>query len=256
MEQIKRVRKTGFTIAPEAGSERLRRAINKNLTEAEIFGTIRQAFELGWNLLKLYFMIGFPMEELADIQNLADLCREALTIAKGVNHKAHLHVSINTFIPKPHTPFQWERQLSREESQERLHLAKNLLKQKGIEIKWSPSSQSWLEGIMARGDRRLAPVLLEAQRLGCRFDAWTEHARIGNWQQAFSACDVQEDFYLRERQEDELLPWDHIEVGVSKEYLLAERHRAWEAVQTPDCRIEGCLNCGVCDWVKIQPQTY
>ena len=201
-------------------------------------------------------MIGFPMEETADIQALGDLCRQALAVAKEVNRKARLHVSINTFIPKPHTPFQWERQLSREESQERLHLAKSLLKQKGIEIKWNPSSQSWLEGILARGDRRLAPVLLEAQRLGCRFDAWTEHARIGKWQQAFSACEVQEDFYLRERREDELLPWDHIEVGVLREYLVAERHCAWEAVQTPDCRSEGCLNCGVCDWVKVQPQTY
>jgi radical SAM family uncharacterized protein/radical SAM-linked protein len=256
MEQIKRVRKTGFTIAPEAGSERLRRSINKNLTEAEIFGTVKQAFELGWNLLKLYFMIGFPMEESTDLEALADLCREALAVAKAVNRKARLHVSINTFIPKPHTPFQWERQLSREESQERLHLTKNLLKQKDIEIKWNPSSQSWLEGIFARGDRRLTPVLLEAYRLGCRFDAWTEHARIGKWQQALTVCGVQDDFYLRERREDELLPWGHIEVGVSEEYLLAERHRGWEAVQTPDCRSEGCLDCGVCDWIEVQPQTY
>ncbi len=256
MEQIKRVRKTGFTIAPEAGSERLRRAINKNLTESEIFDTVHQAFKLGWNLLKMYFMIGFPMEELADIQALADLCRQALTVAKEVNHKARLHVSINTFIPKAHTPFQWERQLSREESQEKLHLAKSLLKQKGIEIKWNPSSQSWLEGILTRGDRRLAPVIMEAQRLGCRFDAWTEHARMGKWQEAFVALGIKEDFYLRERPEEELLPWDHIDVGVSREYLLAERHRAWESVQTPDCRVAGCLDCGVCDWITVQPHTH
>ncbi len=256
MKQIKRVRKTGFTIAPEAGSESLRRAINKNLTEAEIFGTVKQAFELGWNLLKMYFMIGFPMEDKDDLQALADLCRRALAVAKEVNSRAHLHVSVNTFIPKPHTPFQWERQLSRGESQERLHLVKNLLKHKGIEIKWNPSDQSWLEGILARGDRRLAPVLMEAQRLGCRFDAWTEHVRIGNWQQAFSACGIREDFYLRERREEELLPWDHIDVGVTKEYLTAERRRAWEAVQTPDCRTEGCLDCGVCDFIEVQPHTY
>ncbi len=253
MNQIKRVRKTGFTIAPEAGSESLRRAINKNLTESEIFATVKRAFELGWNLLKMYFMIGFPMEEREDLQALADLCRRALAVAKEVNSRAHLHVSVNTFIPKPHTPFQWERQLSRGESQERLHLVKNLLKHKGIEIKWNPSDQSWLEGIWARGDRRLAPVLMEAQRLGCRFDAWTEHVRIGNWQQAFSACGIWEDFYLRERREEELLPWDHIDVGVTREYLTAERRRAWEAVQTPDCRTEGCLDCGVCDWIKVQP---
>ena len=159
--------------------------INKNLTESEIFATIRQAFGLGWNLLKMYFMIGFPMEERQDLQALADLCHQALAVAKELNSKARLHVSINTFIPKPHTPFQWERQLSRAESQERLHLVKNLLKHKDIEIKWNPSDQSWLEGILARGDRRLTPVLMEAQRLGCRFDAWTEHAKIGNWHQAF-----------------------------------------------------------------------
>ena len=147
------------------------------------------------------------------------LCRRALAVAKEVNSRAHLHVSVNTFIPKPHTPFQWERQLSRGESQERLHLVKNLLKHKGIEIKWNPSDQSWLEGILARGDRRLAPVLMEAQRLGCRFDAWTEHVRIGNWQQAFSDCGIREDFYLRERREEELLPWDHIDVGVNQGIL-------------------------------------
>jgi radical SAM family uncharacterized protein/radical SAM-linked protein len=256
MQQIKRVRKTGFTIAPEAGSESLRRVINKNLTNSEIFATIRQAFGLGWNLLKMYFMIGFPVEERQDLQALADLCHQALAVAKELNSKARLHVSINTFIPKPHTPFQWERQLPRAESQERLHLVKNLLKHKHIEIKWNPSDQSWLEGILARGDRRLTPVLIEAQRLGCRFDAWTEHAKIGNWHQAFGTCNLEPDFYLRERREDALLPWDHIDTGVSKDYLLAERHRAREAVQTPDCRTAGCLDCGVCDWLKVQPRLY
>jgi radical SAM family uncharacterized protein/radical SAM-linked protein len=254
MNQIKRVRKTGFTIAPEAGSERLRRAINKNLTESEIFATVKQAYELGWSLLKMYFMIGFPMEDKEDLQALADLCHRALAVAKGVNSKAHLHVSLNTFIPKPHTPFQWERQLSRQESQGRLHLAKNLLKHKGIEIKWNPTDQSWLEGILARGDRRLAPVLMEAQRRGCRFDAWTEHARIGNWQQVLMAGGISEDFYFRERREEELLPWDHIDVGVKRDYLLTERRRAWEAVQTPDCRTVGCLDCGVCNWLEVQPR--
>ena len=256
MKQIKRVRKTGFTIAPEAGSERLRRAINKNLTEPEIFATITQAFELGWNLLKMYFIIGFPMEEPDDLQALADLCRAALNIAKKINSRARLNVSINTFIPKPHTPFQWERQLTRGESQEKLHLVKNLIKQKGIEIKWNPTDQSWLEGILARGDRRLAPVIMEAQRLGCRFDAWTEHAKIGNWQRALSDCGLREDFYQRERREEELLPWDHIDVGTTREFLLAERSRAREAVQTPDCRTVGCLDCGVCDWREVQPVTY
>lgn len=256
MKQIKRVRKTGFTIAPEAGSERLRRAINKNLSESEIVTTIQRAFELGWNVLKMYFMIGFPMEDRDDLQALANLCHQALAVAKNVNSKARLHVSLNTFIPKPQTPFQWERQLSRGESQERLHLVKNLLKHKGIEIKWNPTNQSWLEGILTRGDRRLAPALMEAQRLGCRFDAWTEHARIDLWQKAFQLFDIREDFYLRERREGELLPWDHLDVGVTRDYLLAERRRAWEAVQTSDCRTAGCLDCGVCDWTTVQPHTH
>lgn len=254
MQQIKRVRKTGFTIAPEAGSDRLRRAINKNLSEAEIMATVEQAFELGWHLLKMYFMIGFPMEEREDLQAIADLCRRALAAAKKINRRGKMHVSINTFIPKPHTPFQWERQLARPESQERLHLLKDSLRQRDLEIRWNPCDQSWLEGVLSRGDRRLAPVLMQAQRLGCRFDAWTEHARMARWQEAFANCQIEGDFYLRERSEDELLPWGHIHSGVSREYLLSERRRAWEGVQTPDCREAGCLECGVCDWHEVQPR--
>jgi len=256
MAQIKRVRKTGFTIAPEAGSERLRRAINKNLSEAEILATVQRAFEAGWQVLKMYFMIGFPMEERADLEAMADLCHRALQAARDISTKARLHVSINTFIPKPHTPFQWERQLSRAESQERLHLSKELLRHKHIEIKWNPSGQSWLEGILSRGDRRLAPVLLTAQRLGCRFDAWTEHCRLDLWARALAEHGLQADAYLRERREEEILPWDHIDMGVSRAYLLAERQRAWEGVQTPDCRRAGCLNCGVCDWQSVQPHLH
>lgn len=253
IDQIKRVRKTGFTIAPEAGSDRLRRAINKNLQDTEILATVRRAFEAGWQLLKLYFMIGFPMEERADLEAMVDLCRRALAVARNISKKAHLHVAINTFIPKPHTPLQWERQLSREESQESLHFCKELLNHKHIEIKWNPASQSWLEGLLSRGDRRLAPVLLTAHRLGCRFDAWTEHFRVDLWQQALAHHKIQAEAYLRERREDEVLPWDHLEMGVSRAFLLAERHRAWEAVQTPDCRQVGCLDCGVCDWQTVQP---
>ncbi len=256
MEQIKRVRKTGFTIAPEAGSERLRQAINKNLSEAEILATVRRAFAAGWQVLKMYFMIGFPMEERADLEAMADLCHRALGAAREVSAKARLHVSINTFIPKPHTPFQWERQLSRPASQERLHLCKDLLRHKHIEIKWNPSGQSWLEGILSRGDRRLAPVLLTAQRLGCRFDAWTEHCRLDLWAKALAEHGLQADDYLRERREEEILPWEHIDMGVSRDYLLAERGQAWEGVQTPDCRRAGCLDCGVCDWQTVQPQLY
>ena len=256
MKQIKRVRKTGFTIAPEAGSDRLRRAINKNLTEEEILATVRQAFQAGGQVLKMYFMIGFPMEKQADLEAMADLCRRALAVAREFSSKARLHVSINTFIPKPHTPFQWERQLSRAESQERLHLGKELLRHKHIEIKWNPSGQSWLEGILSRGDRRLAPVIMTAQQWGCRFDAWTEHSRLDLWEKALSAHGLKAEDYLRQRREDELLPWDHIDMGVSRDYLWAEGRRAWEGLQTPDCRGAGCLACGVCDWSTVQPHLH
>jgi radical SAM family uncharacterized protein/radical SAM-linked protein len=254
MEQIKRVRKTGFTIAPEAGSEALRRAINKNLSEAEILATVARAFQAGWQLLKLYFMIGFPMETEADLTAMADLCRRALAVARGISAKAHLHVSINTFIPKPHTPFQWERQLSRAESQARLHHCKELLRQKHLDLKWNPSGQSWLEGILSRGDRRLAPVLMTAHRLGCRFDAWTEHCRLHLWEKALAEHGLRGEDYLRERREEEILPWAHLDMGVSRAFLLEERRRAWAGIQTPDCRQVGCLDCGVCDWQMIQPR--
>ncbi len=256
MEQIKRVRKTGFTIAPEAGSDRLRRVINKNLTAEEILTTVRQAFEAGWQVLKLYFMIGFPTETRQDLEAMADLCRRALAVGRQVTRKAHLHVSINTFIPKPHTPFQWEAQLSRAESRERLQYCKELLKQKHLEIKWNPSGQSWLEGILARGDRRLAPVIMTAQRRGCRFDAWTEHARLNLWEQALAEHGLTAESYLRERAEEECLPWDHLDMRLKRDFLLAERRRARQAEQTPDCRQAGCLDCGVCDWQEIQPQIH
>lgn len=254
LEQIKRVRQTGFTIAPEAGSDRLRRVINKNLTEEEILQAVTQAFSWGWNLIKLYFMIGFPTETTADLEALAALCDRVLTQARRENPRAHLHVSINTFIPKAHTPFQWERQLSRAESQERLQLVKKLLARPGLEVKWTPASMSWLEGIFSRGDRRLAPVIRRAQQLGCRFDAWTEHLRLAAWHQAFAEARVDPDFYLREREQGELLPWDHIDSGVSKGFLWEERQKAWRGEPTPDCRTAGCLDCGVCDWQTVQPR--
>lgn len=254
MEQIKRVRQTGFTIAPEAGSDRLRRAINKNLTEEEIMSGVVQAFALGWNLIKLYFMIGFPMEQDEDLEALADLCHRVLARARRENRRAHLHVSLNTFIPKAQTPFQWERQLDRPASQERLRRLKNLLRRGGIEIKWTPTSMSWLEGILSRGDRRLAPVLMTAQKLGSRFDAWTEHLNLKAWEQALAAAGLEAESYLRARDESELLPWDHIDSGVRRDFLLAERRRAWAGEATPDCRQAGCLDCGVCDWDQLQPR--
>lgn len=250
MAQIKRVRRTGLTLAPEAGTQRLRQVINKNLTEAAIMDSASRAFAAGWQLLKLYFMIGLPWETKEDREGIAALCRQILAAAPR-GSRPRLNVSLSSFIPKPHTPFQWERQEDLEECRHRLFEVKDRLRQKNIQSKWNSAAQTWLEGVFSRGDRRLAPVLLEAYRLGCRLDAWSEHMRLSPWQEAFRLAGVDPNFYLRERSTDELLPWDHVHCGVSREFLMAERARAEQGLETPDCRRHGCQDCGVCDHDRI-----
>jgi radical SAM-linked protein len=254
MAQIQRVRRTGLTIAPEAGSQRLRQVINKNLTEEEILAAARQAFASGWQLLKLYFMIGLPRETPEDLEAIASLTRRVLTMAPR-GRRPRLNVSLSGFIPKSHTPFQWERQEGLEESRGRLHAVKDRLRHSQIQTKWNSAAQSWLEGILARGDRRLAPVLLAAYRRGCRLDAWSEHLRLEPWRQAFRETEVDPDFYLRERSLEETLPWDHLDAGVSREFLASERARAYQGLETPDCRQAGCQDCGVCDGTEITVRT-
>jgi radical SAM family uncharacterized protein/radical SAM-linked protein len=248
MEQIKRVRRTGLTLAPEAGTDRLRRVINKNLPEEVILASARQAFASGWDLLKLYFMLGLPTETPADREAIPKLARQILQAGP---RRARLNVSLGSFIPKSHTPFQWERQQGLEECRQHLHEVKDSLRSRPITAKWNSAAQTWLEGVFSRGDRRLAPVLLAAHRLGCRLDAWSEHLRLEPWRQAFQETGVDPDFYLRERHPDEVLPWDHLHSGVSREFLLAERQRASQGLETPDCRQAGCQDCGVCDHENI-----
>jgi radical SAM family uncharacterized protein/radical SAM-linked protein len=250
MAQIKRVRRTGLTLAPEAGTQRLRQVINKNLTEAAIMDSAQRAFAAGWQLLKLYFMIGLPRETREDREGITALARRILAAAPR-GSRPRLNVSLSSFIPKPHTPFQWERQEDLLECRRRLHEVKDRLRQKNIQTKWNSAAQTWLEGVFSRGDRRLAPVLLEAHRRGCRLDAWSEHLRLEPWREAFQAAGVDPDFYLRERRLEELLPWDHVDCGVSRGFLLTERARADQGLETPDCRISGCQDCGVCDQDRI-----
>ncbi len=248
LEQLKRVRRTGVTLAPEAGTDRLRRVINKNLPEEVILASARQAFAAGWTLLKLYFMLGLPTETQADREAIPPLARQILQTS---SRRAQLHVSLGSFIPKSHTPFQWERQAGLEECRGFLHGVKDGLRHRQIQAKWNSAAQTWLEGVFSRGDRRLAPVLLEAHRLGSRLDAWSEHLRLETWRQAFQETGVDPDFYLRERDPDEVLPWDHLDSGVSRAFLVAERDRAFQGLETPDCRREGCQDCGVCDHDRI-----
>ncbi|HEY9074336.1 MAG TPA: TIGR03960 family B12-binding radical SAM protein, partial [Desulfobaccales bacterium] len=248
LAQLKRVRRTGLTLAPEAGTDRLRRVINKNLSEEVILATARQAFGAGWQLLKLYFMLGLPTETPADREAIPPLARQILQTG---SRRVRLNVSLGSFIPKSHTPFQWERQQGLDECRQSLQEVKDGLHQHQMQAKWNSAAQTWLEGVFSRGDRRLAPVLLAAHRLGCRLDAWSEHLRLDPWRQAFKETGVDPDFYLRARHPDEVLPWDHLDSGVSRAYLLAERARAFKELETPDCRRDGCQDCGVCDHDQI-----
>ncbi len=248
MEKLQTVRKTGLTFAPEAGTQRLRDVINKNLTEEEILTTCTQAFQGGWSNVKLYFMLGLPTETDEDVLGIADLVYKIILAwkAHGTAKKRGLRVHVATayFVPKPHTPFQWEQQITPQEYLRRCRLLKDHFYSKSIEYDYHSPDLSRLEAVFARGDRRLGPVLETAVKLGARLDGWDEHFNYAKWYDAFRKCGVEERFYTtRGYGEEELLPWDTIDVGVSKKFLLRERKRAYEGLITPDCR-HGCAGCG------------
>jgi radical SAM family uncharacterized protein/radical SAM-linked protein len=250
MEQVKRVRKTGFTIAPEAGSDRLRRVINKGITEEDLLDTVQSAFALGWKLIKLYFMIGLPMENEEDIRAIAALVDKAMRLA-GRSGRT-INVSVGTFVPKPHTPFQWEPQLGIAESRQRVDLLRKHLP-RNAKLKWNDTSMSFLEGVFSRGDRRLAAVIERAWRLGARLDAWSEHFHLPLWRQAADACGLDLEGYLRRRDPAEILPWQHLEAGIDPGFLVRELEKARQEAYTPDCRNHGCQQCGLCDFKTIRP---
>jgi len=253
LEQIKRVRKTGFTLAVEAGSQRIRKAINKGLTEQEIISTARAVYKAGWNLLKLYFMVGLPFEEDEDIEEIIRLVRTLLKLSPRRGKRAHLNVSVATFVPKSHTPFMWVPQLPLQEAQRRISVIREALKGTRARVKWNQPEMSWLEGIFSRGDRRLFSALVRAWSKGARFDAWAEHFSLRVWQETFKDEGLDPSFYLyRERAFDEPLPWDHITAGVEKHYFLSEWNKAVEGLETPDCRTE-CSKCGVCNHKETRP---
>lgn len=248
MEKLQTLRKSGLTFAPEAGTQRLRDVINKNLTEDEILNTCARAFSGGWNSVKLYFMLGLPTETDEDVLGIADLVYKVIKTwqANAVNKKRGLRVHVATayFVPKPHTPFQWEQQITPQEYLRRCKLLKSHFYSKSIEYDYHSPDLSRLEAVFARGDRRLGPVIEQAVRNGARLDGWDEYFRYDLWFDAFQTCGVDMDFYTtRGYGEDELLPWDPIDVGVSKKFLKLERKRAYEEMVTPDCR-HGCAGCG------------
>lgn len=248
MNKVQKVRKTGITFAPEAGTQRLRDVINKNINEDNIMQSVRMLFAGGWTNVKLYFMIGLPTETEEDVRGIAELAERVLgeyfAIPKEERAKnINVTVSTSSFVPKPFTAFQWERQDTREEIIAKQNLLKGAIRSKRIRYNWHDNKTSYLEGVFARGDRRLCRVIIEAVRLGCRFDGWGEHFDFEKWMQAFANCGIDPDWYLRKRGYDEVLPWDHISVGVTKSFFKRESEKAQRAETTPNCR-EKCAGCG------------
>ncbi|ADH85859.1 TIGR03960 family B12-binding radical SAM protein [Desulfurivibrio alkaliphilus] len=254
MEQIKRVRKTGFTLAPEAGSDRLRRVINKGISEEDLLAASRSAFGLGWKLIKLYFMFGLPTETEEDLAAIVELAHKVLKT--GPAGRCQVTVSSAVFVPKPHTPFEREPQLSIEQGFARIDFLKQQLRHKKFKLKWHDPRQSYLEGVFCRGDRRLAALVERAWRDGARLDAWSDHFNLERWQAAAAALGLDLDSYLRRREPEEPLPWDHLDAGVSRKFLAAEYQRALAEEYTPDCRLHGCSKCGLCDFKTVKPVVF
>ena len=255
LEEIQKVRKSGITLAPEAGTQRMRDVINKGVTEEALINTVHTAFERGWGHIKLYFVIGLPTETDEDIEGIAALSQKVLDTYFSVpreqrNKSVKIVVSTSCFVPKPFTPFQWMGQYSRDVFIDKQKKLKASIKDRKITYNWHDSDVSYLEAVFARGDRRLGKVLLEAHNLGCRFDGWNEHFDEDKWQEAFERCGIDPDFYaVRNRNFDELLPWDFIDIGVTKEFLKKEWDKAMEAALTPYCKTT-CSNCGIMQFKK------
>ncbi len=249
LQEIQGYRKSGLTFAPEAGTQRLRDVINKGITEEDIYGSIRQAIKLGWNNIKLYFMIGLPTETYEDLDGIIQIAKSIVNINYEVNGpkggRFNVTVSVSNFVPKAHTPFQWESQDSAEELIKKHDYLKNGLKMKHVTFNYHDSATSFLEGVFARGDRRVCKVIIRAFELGARFDGWSEYFNEAVWIQAFQDTEIDPRFYnARKRSYDEILPWDIVDSGVTKEYLISESKKSLLALTTQDCRIQ-CEGCGI-----------
>ena len=248
MQRLQRVRKTSITFAPEAGTQRMRDTINKNVKEEDLLQSCRTAFEGGCNAVKLYFMLGLPTETDEDVIGIAQLAEKVYWTWKSyaVNKSRGLRITVSTsfFVPKPFTPFQWEAQITREEYHRRVDLLRNSIKNKSIQYNWHEMETSYIEAVLARGDRRLGKLLETVWRKGARLDSWSEYFDFQRWMEAFAETGIDPDFYaLRERPKDEILPWSMIDIGVHPEYLWREREQAYRSVITPDCRVK-CMGCG------------
>ena len=248
MERLQKVRKSGLTFAVEGGSQRLRDAVNKNVTDEDVLHTCSIAFAGGWNTVKLYYMLGLPTETDEDILGIAEMANQILHCwrvnAKNKNRGVKITISTSCFIPKPQSPFQWEAQIPLEEYLRRVNLLRSAITARNVTYNWHDAETSLIEAVLSKGDRRVADAIEEVWRQGGRLDAWTDYFSFQRWLDAFQSCGVDVDFYAhREAGKDEVLPWDHIDVGVRKAHLLRERERALRAELSPDCRKQ-CSACG------------
>ncbi len=250
MEKVQKVKKSGLTFAPEAGTQRLRDVINKNVLEEDLIRTAKIAFGGGYNRIKLYFMLGLPTETIEDVLGIGQLAQKVIDafyeLPKEVRKGRSVSVTVSTsfFVPKPFTPFQWEPQNKISEMEEKARILKASITNKKIVYNWHSSDVSFLEEVFAKGDRRLGEVLIAAQKLGCKFDGWSDFFDYNKWMQAFSSCGIDPTFYAHRRiGTDEILPWDYADIGVSRAFFLKEYQKAKEGVTTPSCR-EHCSGCG------------
>jgi radical SAM family uncharacterized protein len=248
MQRVQSVRKSGLTFAPEAGSQRLRDAINKNVREEDLMHSCAVAFEGGWNSIKLYFMLGLPTETDEDVLAIAQIANDVLHCwrehAKNKNRGVRITVSTSCFVPKPHTPFQWEAQVSMEEYMRRVCLLRDNMKARNVTYNWHDPETSVIEAVLSRGDRRVADAIEAVWRAGGKLDSWTDYFSFERWMSAFEKCGIDPDFYAaRERGADEIMPWDIVDISVSRGHLLRERDKCYRSELSPDCR-EKCLGCG------------
>ena len=252
-KEVQRVRKSGLTLAPEAGSQRLRDVINKNVTEEDLISAVRGAFKAGWTNIKLYFMIGLPTETEEDLLEISRLAKDVLRVGREElkllgKGRPMITVSVSSFVPKPHTPFQFEPQDSRSLLKEKQEFLRENLKGKGLKYKWHNRNISFLEAVFAKGDRRVADTLEKAWAKGCKFDSWDEHFNLALWEEAFDGTGLNPHYYAnRNISYEEMLPWDHIDTGVSKKFLINEHRLALKLALTKDCRWHDCTGCTICD---------
>jgi radical SAM family uncharacterized protein len=247
--ECQKVRKGGITFAPEAGSQRMRDVVSKTVTEEDLFTSSAAAFEKGWRKVKLYFMIGLPTETDEDVAGIARLAHEVVQVGRRMKVHAEVHVGVSTFVPKPHTPFQWHGQDTLEEIKRKQALLRSLVKDRAIKLSLHPADTSFCEGVLSRGDRRLGAMIRRAWEMGARFDGWEEHHDPNLWAEACRQVDVDPWFYAnRERSYEEPLPWDHIDCGVTKRFLMVEDKKARKPVPriVEDCKTEKCFGCAAC----------